>query len=108
MELHPSAGSGDPAPFALVSALYGYFANGAAGRIIFAPHVGFEVGKGGVHGLIEIPNSIQPAELGMERYQVNSALVWCECVIYRGPVMCVFLTDMLIYRRPLTPNDLFH
>src|SRR2546423_15232549 len=97
MEFHPLAGSGDPAPFALVSALYGYFANGAAGRIIFAPHVGFEVGKSGTYGLIEIANSIQPTELDMKRNHVDSALVWCECVTYCGPVMCVLQIDMLIH-----------
>src|SRR5215475_10932789 len=108
MDLYPPAGCSDPAPFALVSALYGYFANGAAGRIIFAPHRGFEVRKSGVRGLIKVPNSIQPTELSMERYHVNSALVWCECVIYSRPVMCIFLTDMLFYCRPLKPNDFFH
>jgi hypothetical protein len=105
VELDPPISSDDPAPFALVSALYSYFVDGAADRIIFAPHVDLEVRKSCGYGLIKVPNCTQSAELSMERYHVNSAVVRCECLVYRGPVMRIFLADMLFYRRPLKPND---
>src|SRR5258706_13080947 len=107
MEFYAPAGFRNPAPFALVGSLYGHFANGAAGRIIFAPDVDTEVRKGGIYDLIKIPNSIQPTEVSMERNCVNSALMR-ERLVHCGPVMRIFLTYMFIYRRPLKPNDFVH
>jgi hypothetical protein len=93
---HPSAGSSDPAPFALVSALHGYLANGARWRFVSPLGAGIHFGVKSCLSLSSPRDSLSRSSVSQVRPLLS--VPWSEFASQPGAPHDLLVRDNLANR----------